>query len=88
MASHMFVILAMNFPMYCCLLRNPMISFSVLDVGISRMALIFYGFTFMPISLTIHPNNFLEVTPKVHFLGFSLNLICLIISKNLSKVAK
>ena len=42
----------------------------------------------MPLSLTIYPKSFPEVTPKVHFLGFNLNLNYLILSKNLSKAAK
>ena len=41
-----------------------------------------------PLSLTIYPKSFPEVTPKVHFLGFSLNLNCLILSTNLSRAAK
>ena len=88
MDSHMFVNLTMNLLMHCSLPRNLPIFFSVLNVGISRIALIFFVSAFMPLSLTIYPNNFLEVTPKVHFLGFSLNLNCLILSKNLSKATK
>ena len=88
MGSHMFVNRAMNLLIYCSLQRNPLISFSVLGVGISRMALIFSGSTSMPPLPTIYPNNFPKVTPNVHFLGFNLNLNYLIISKNLSRVAR
>ena len=52
------------------------------------MALILFGSAFMSLLLTMYPNSFLEVTPKVHFLGFNLNLNYLILSKDLSKVAK
>ena len=88
MGSHMFINRAMNLLIYCSLQRNPLISFSVLGVGISRMALIFSRSASMPPLPTIYPNNFPEVTPNVYFLGFSLNLNYLIISKNLSRVAR
>ena len=75
----MFINLAMNRPMYCNLPKKPLISFSVLGTSMSSMDLILSGSTSMPHSLTICPNNFLKVTPKVHFLGFNLNLNCLIL---------
>ena len=84
----MSVNLAMKRLIYCNLPRKPLISLSVLGAGMSSMALIFSGSTFIPRSLKICPNNFLEVTPNVHFLGFNLNLNCLILSKNLYKDAK
>ena len=68
--------------------RKLLISLSVLGAGMSSMALIFSGSTSIPRSLTIYPSNFPEVTPKVHFLGFNLNLNCLIRSKNLYKATK
>ena len=87
-SSHMSVSLAMKQLIYCNMPRKPLISFSVLEVGMPSMALIFLGSTSIPNSLTMCPSNFLEVTPKVHFLGFNLSLNRLILSKNLYKAAK
>ena len=84
----MSVSLAMKRLMYYNLPRKPLISLSILGAGMSSIALIFLGSTSMPRSLTICPNNFPEVTPKVHFLGFNLSLNCRILSKNLSNAAK
>ena len=50
------------------------------------MALILDGSTSNPLSLTRKPSNFLNVTPKVHFWGFTLNLYSLILSKNFLKL--
>ena len=86
--SYMSVNLAMKQLICYNMPRKPMISLSILGVGMSSMALIFSGSTFIPCSLMICPNNFLEVTPNVHFLGFNPNLNCLILSKNLCKAAK
>ena len=86
--SHMSVNLAMKRLIYYNLPRKPLISLSVLEACMSSMALIFSGSTSIPHLLTICPNNFLEVTPKVHFLGFNCNLNCLILSKNLCKAAR
>ena len=69
--SHMSVSLAMRLLIYCNLLRKPLTSLSVLEVGTSSMALIFSGSTFIPRSLTMCPSNFLEVTPKVHSWGLT-----------------
>ena len=80
------VSLAMNRLMYCNWPKNPLISFSLLGGGISNMALIFDGSTSIPLSLTKNPNNFLAVTPKVHFYGFNLNLYFLILSNNFLKL--
>ena len=86
--SHMSVNLAMKRLIYCNMPRKPLISLSVLRAGMSSMALIFSGSTSIPHSLTICPSNFPKVIPKVHFLGFNLNLNCLILSKNLYKATK
>ena len=88
MGSHMSINLAMKQLMYCNLPRKPLISFLVLGTSMSSVALILSGSTSMPRSLTICPNNFPEVTPNVHFLGFSLNLNFQIFSKNLSRAAR
>ena len=50
------------------------------------MTLIFDGLTSIPLSLTKKPNNFLAVTPKVHFYGFNLNLYSLILLKDFLKL--
>ena len=71
MGSHMSVNLAMKRLMYCNLPRKPLIYFLVLSTSVSSMALILSGLTSIPRSLTICPSNFLEVTPKVHFLGLT-----------------
>ena len=86
--SHMSVNLAMKRLIYYNLPRKPLISLLVLGTGMPSMALIFSGSTFIPRSITICLNNFPEVTPKVHFLGFNLNLNYLILSKNLCKATK
>ena len=86
--SHMSISLTMKRLIYYSLPRKPPISLSVLEVGMSSMALIFSGSTFIPRSLTMCPRNFPKVTQKVHFLGFNLNLNRLILSKNIYKVAK
>ena len=86
--SHMSVNLAMKRLIYCNLPRKPLISLSILEAGMSSMALIFSGSTSIPHLLTICPSNFLEVTPNVHFLRFNRNMNCLILSKNLYKAAK
>ena len=88
MGSHMSVNLTMKRLIYCNLPRKPLIFFSVLGIGMLSMALILYGSTSMPYSLTICPKNFPEVTPMVHFLGFKLNLNFWILSKNLSRAVK
>ena len=82
MGSQVEVSLAMNRLMYCSRPKKPLISFSPLGGGISNMALILDGSTSIPLLLTKNPNNFLAVTPKVHFCGFNLNLHSLILSKN------
>ena len=86
--SHMSVNLAMERLIYCNLPRKPFISLSVLRAGMSSMAMVFSGSTFILHLLTICPNNFPKVTPKVHFLGFNRNLSSLIFSKNLYKAAR
>ena len=48
--------------------------FSVFGVGISCMAFTLAGSTWIPLSLTMKPNNFPDLTPKVHLLGFNLSL--------------
>ena len=88
MCSHMSINLAMKQLIYYNLPRKPLISFSVLSTSMLSMTLILSGLTSMPRSLTICPNNFPEVTPKVHFLRFSLYLNFWILSKNLSRVAR
>ena len=70
----MSVNLAMKRLIYYNLPRKPFISLSVLRAGMSSMTLIFSGSTSIPHLLTICPSNFLEVTPKVYFLGFNCNL--------------
>ena len=85
MGSQVEVSLAMNRLMYCNRPKKPLISFSPLGGGISNMALILDGSTSIPLLLTKNPNNFLAVTPKVHFCGFNLNLYSLILSKNFLK---
>ena len=86
--SHMSINLAMKRLIYYSLPRKPLISLSVLGAGMSSMALIFSGSTSIPRSLTMCPSNFPKVTPKVHFLGFNLNLNCWILSKNIYSAAK
>ena len=86
MISQVEVSLAMNRLMYYNWPKNPLISFSLLSGGISNMALIFDGSTSIPLSLTKKPNNFLAVTPKVHFYGFNLNLCSLILLKDFLKL--
>ena len=86
--SHMFVNLLMKRLIYCNLLRKPLISLSILGVGMSSMTLIFFRSNSIPHSLMICPSSFPEVTPKVHFLGFNHNLNYLILSKNLYKATK
>ena len=88
MGSQMFVNLVMNLLMYWSLPKKPLTSLSIIGANISRMALILSGSTSIPLSLTIYPKSFSEVTPKVQFLGFSLNLNYRILSKNLSKAAR
>ena len=85
MGSQVEVSLAMNQLMYCNRPKEPLISFSLLGGGISNMALILDGSTFIPLSLTRKPSNFPMITPKVHFCGFNLNLYYLILSKNFLK---
>ena len=68
------VSLAINWMMYCNQPKNSLISFSLLDRGMSNMALIFDGSTSIPLSFTKKPSNFPLITPKVHFCGFNLNL--------------
>ena len=84
--SQVEVSLAMNQLMHCNRPKNPFISFLLLGGGISNMALILDGSTSIPLSLTKKPNNFLAVTPKVHFYGFNLSLYSLILSKNFLKL--
>ena len=84
----MFVNLAMKRLMYYNLPRKPLISLFVLNVSMSSMVQIFSGSTSIPLSLTMWPSNFPEVTPKVHFLGFNRSLNYRILSKNLYNVAK
>ena len=83
--SHMSVNLAMKRLIYCNLPKKPLISLLVLKVGMSSMALIFYGSIFIPHSLMICPSNFPKVIPKMHFLGFNFNVNYMILSKNLFK---
>ena len=86
--SHMFVNIAMKRLIYYSLRRKPLTTISVLGAVMSSMALIFLGSTFIPRSLTMCPNNFPKVTPKVNFLGFNLSLNRLILLNNLCKAAK
>ena len=86
MGSQVEVSLVMNQLMYCNQPENPFISFSLLGGGISNMALIFDGSSSIPLSLTKKLNNFLVVTPKVHFYGFNLSPYSLILSKNFLKL--
>ena len=86
--SHISVNLAMKRLMYYSLPRKILISFLVLGVSMSSMNLILSRSTSMPHSLVIYLSNFPKDMPKVYFLGFNLNLKFLILSKNLSKVAK
>ena len=83
MGSQVEVSLAMNQLMYGNRPKKPLISFSLLGGAISNMALILDESTSISLSLTKKPNNFPEVTPKVHFYGFSLSLY--ILSKNFLK---
>ena len=87
-SSHISVSLAMKGLIYCNMPRKPLISLSVLGQTCQVWLFIFSESTSIPRSLTMCPNNFPEVTPKVHFLGFNLSLKCLILSKNLCKAAK
>ena len=82
MGSQVELSFVMNRLIYYNRPKNPLISFSLLGGGISKMALIFDGSTPIPLSLTKKPSNFPTVTPKVHFHGFSLGLYSLILSKN------
>ena len=84
----MYVNLTMKQLMYYNMPRKPLISLSVLGAGMSSMARIFSGLTSIPRLLTMWPNNFPEVTPKVHFSGFNLSLNYRILSKNLYNAAK
>ena len=88
MGSQMSINLAMNLLMYLSLPKKPLNYLLVLGVGMSRMALILSGSASMLLSLTMYPSSFPEVTPKMHFLGFSHNLNYLIRSKNLSIAAR
>ena len=81
MCSQVEVSLAMNRLMYCSQPKKPLISFSLLGGGISNVALILDGSTFITLSLTRNPNNFPVITPNVHFCGFNLNLYSLILLK-------
>ena len=85
MGSQVEVSLAMNRLMYCSQPKKPLISFSLLDGGISNIALILDGSTSIPLQFTKNPNNFPMVTPNVHFCGFNLNLYSLILLKNFFK---
>ena len=85
--SHVIVSWAMNLLMYCILLRNPRISLSVLEGFISTITLILSRSTSIPLWLTINPNSFPDVTPKVHFFGFNHNLQNWILSKNFLKAS-
>ena len=80
------VSLAMNRLMYCSLPKNPLISFSLLGGGMSKMALIFNGSTSIPLLLTKKPSNFPAVTPKVLFYEFNLSFYSLILLKNFLKL--
>ena len=84
----MFVIMVMKRSICCNLHRKPLISLLILGTGKSSMALILSRSTSIPHSLTIHPSNFPKVTPKVHFLGFNLNMNFLILLKNLSRASR
>ena len=86
--SHTSVYLAIKRLIYCNLPIKPLISLSVLGASMLSMDLIFLGPTSIPRLLTMCPNNFPEVTRKVHFLGFKLSLKRMILSKNLCKAAK
>ena len=88
MGSQISINLVMNLLMYWSLPKKPLISLLVHGIDMLRMALILSGSTSMPLSLTMYLSSFLEVTLKVHFLGFSLNLNYLVLSKNLSKAAR
>ena len=85
MGSQIEVSLAMNRLMYCNQPKKPLISFSLLGGGISNMALILDGSTFIPLLLIRKAINFLAITLKVDFYGFNLNLYSLILSKNFLK---
>ena len=71
MGSQVEVSLKMNRLMYCSRPKKPLILFSFSGGGISNMALILDMSTSIPLSLTRNPNNFPEVTLKVHFCGFT-----------------
>ena len=86
MGSQVEVSSTMNRLMYCNQPKNPLISFLLLGGGISNMVLIFDGPTSIPLSLTKKLNDFLVVTPNVHFYGFNLSLYSLILSKNFLKL--
>ena len=83
--SQVEVSLAMNQLMYCSQPKKLLISFSLLGGGISSMDLILDESTSIPLSLTRKLSNFPEVTPKVHFCKFNLNIYSLIPSKKFLK---
>ena len=88
-SSHMSINLTMKLLMYYNLPIKSLISLSVLgSKDMSSLALILSKSTYIPLLLTIYHNRFLEITPKVHFLGFNLNINFLILSKNLSKAVR
>ena len=76
--SQISVNLAMNLLMYWSLPKKPLISLLVIGAGMSRMTLILSRSTSIPLSLTMYPSSFPEVTPKVHFLN---KIIIIIINK-------
>ena len=77
--SHMSVSLAMKRLIYCNLPRKPLFLSQFSGQACQVWLFIFSESTSIPHSLTMCPNNFLEVTPKVHFLRFNLSLKCMIL---------
>lgn len=59
------------------------ISFTVLGFVVFNMASTFFGFTLIPVGVTIYPKNFPSSALNIHFLGFnfipsSLGVICVL----------
>ena len=63
------VSLVMNLLIYCNPPKNSHISFSFVNGGMFKMALILDVSIFIPLSLTKNLDNFTTITSNVHFWG-------------------
>jgi len=83
--SHVVVSWVMNQAIYFNLPKNPLTLFFILGEGIDWMTFTLLASTFIHMSLTTNPINFLDLTPSDHFIGLSLILYFLNLSNNFLK---